>query len=155
MEEFELKADVNWDKFYAIHQNRFFKDRHWLFTEFPELAPHKIQENAKIDDINKEIDDNLTEKQQKILEIGCGVGNTLFPILLYNKNPNLFCYGCDFSSAAIDILKEHKEYDEERCKAFVLDVTKEDWQPPFKPESLDIVLMIFVFSAIHPDKYAS
>jgi len=39
-----------------------------------------------------------------------------------------------------------------RCQAFVCDITAEDWQPPFLPDSLDIAIMIFVLSAIHPDR---
>ena len=144
---------------------RFFKDRHWLFTEFPELAPLKVLQDReqavrvlpglacyenKPESIN--VSKSIVSDETRILEIGCGVGNTIFPILLYDKNPNLFLYGCDFSSTAIEILQQNLDYDTTRCKAFVLDVTQDDWAPPFEPDSLDIVLLIFVLSAIHPDK---
>ena len=75
------EADQQWDKFYGIHQNRFFKDRHWLFTEFPELA--EIKEGS-------------------ILEVGCGVGNTVFPILETNTSPGLKVWCCDFSKVIKD-----------------------------------------------------
>ncbi|XP_076276299.1 methyltransferase-like protein isoform X3 [Lasioglossum baleicum] len=163
--KYEQEANQYWDKFYGIHDNKFFKDRHWLFTEFPELAPITVKQN-----INQPLryttvvqDENNTESDgktfilpnsdgNKILEIGCGVGNTVFPILLYNTDPNLFVYCCDFSTKAIDILKQNSAYDISRCKAFVLDATQQEWEIPFNLESLDIVILIFVLSAIHPDK---
>lgn len=134
-EKFKNDADKFWDSFYGVHQNKFFKDRHWLFTEFPELAP------------NEDI-----QQQRNIFELGCGVGNTILPILKYSTEGQLKVYGCDFSQKAIDILKSDPVYDNKRCEVFVMDATLDNWQVPFECESQDIIVLIFVLSAIEPTK---
>lgn len=134
-DRFKNDADKFWDSFYGVHQNRFFKDRHWLFTEFPELAPKEDTQHAR-----------------NIFELGCGVGNTILPILKYSTEPNLKVFGCDFSGKAIDIFKDDPAYDSKRCEVFVMDATLENWQVPFEPESQDIIVLIFVLSAIEPTK---
>lgn len=134
LKKLENEASQFWDAFYDIHENKFFKDRHWLFTEFPELATE-------------------TSTGLRIFEIGCGVGNTILPILKHNTDRNLRVFGCDFSPKAINILQNHTEFDSNRCTAFVLDASVEDWGPvPFEENSLDVIVLIFVLSAIHPEK---
>ena len=84
-------------------------------------------------------------------QVGCGVGNTVFPILEVNTHPNTRVYACDFSETAVELVKQHPEYvkNEEgsnenigkRCEAFVCDITKEqDWEAnaPFGENSLGI-----------------
>ncbi|XP_023305207.2 methyltransferase-like protein [Lucilia cuprina] len=133
--KFKSEADKFWDSFYGVHQNRFFKDRHWLFTEFPELAPKQD-----------------TSEPRSIFELGCGVGNTILPILKYSQEPELKVYGCDFSATAIDIFKADPLFDAKRCEVFVMDATLDEWQVPFELESQNIIVLIFVLSAIEPQK---
>ncbi|KAJ8362173.1 hypothetical protein AAFF_G00390880 [Aldrovandia affinis] len=135
-EEYDCRANEYWNDFYKIHENRFFKDRHWLFTEFPELAP-KLPGSKSI---------------YRILEVGCGVGNTVFPILKTNNDPGLFVYCCDFSNTAVELVKGNAEYDPERCFAFVHDLSDEAATFPVPHGTLDAIVLIFVLSALHPDK---
>ncbi|XP_050299056.1 methyltransferase-like protein isoform X2 [Anthonomus grandis grandis] len=134
IEKYDKLANKFWDSFYDIHDNKFFKDRHWLFTEFPELA-------------------NKDSKKLTIFELGCGVGNTIFPILQYSKNKDLKVFGCDFSEKAVQILKDSATFDKERCNVFVLDIAEDIWNVPLVENSVDIIVMVFVMSAVHPDKY--
>ena len=87
----------------------------------------------------------------RLLEIGCGTGSTVFPILEINTRPDLMIYCCDLSQTAVQLVQDHPQYRQGRCQAWVCDVTQ-DWQPTFPPDSLDVVTLIFVLSAVSPGK---
>ncbi|CAI2324862.1 unnamed protein product [Caenorhabditis sp. 36 PRJEB53466] len=127
-----------WDTFYAQNENRFFKDRNWLLKEFPEL------------DVNDER--NLEKESVKILEVGCGVGNTTFPLMQVNNSVSkIFLHSCDYAPNAIKVLKSQETYDCSKMNAFVWDITQPPPEEAPTPESLDYVVCIYVLSAIHPD----
>ncbi|XP_057717356.1 tRNA N(3)-methylcytidine methyltransferase METTL2 isoform X1 [Corythoichthys intestinalis] len=163
-EDFDSRANEYWNDFYTIHENRFFKDRHWLFTEFPELAPAPLHPDGSgschssrsgphpcVVPLNP-TDFPGSSASYRILEVGCGVGNTVFPILKTNNDPGLFVYCCDFSSTAVELVKANPEYDPGRCFAFVCDLSDDGAAYPVPDGSLDVVVLIFVLSALHPDK---
>ncbi|CAD5124335.1 DgyrCDS12627 [Dimorphilus gyrociliatus] len=130
----EIDAKKNWDIFYKRNTTNFFKDRQWTTREFEELCD--------VEDENKEI---------TLLEVGCGVGNFVLPLL--EKNKNAFIYACDFSPRAVKFLQDNPIYEaSDRCKTFECDVTKDSLSETVQPNSVDIASLIFVLSAIHPEK---
>ena len=48
--------------------------------------------------------------------------------------------------------QQHPLYCPERCKAFRCDLTQDDLRGDVPQASVDVVTLIFVLSAIHPDK---
>ncbi|NWX45906.1 METL2 protein, partial [Steatornis caripensis] len=89
----------------------------------------------------------------RILEVGCGAGNSVFPILnVLCKTPGTFLYCCDFASGAVELVKSHSSYNSAWCSAFVHDVCDDALPYPFPDEILDVILLVFVLSTIHPDR---
>ncbi|XP_052647550.1 tRNA N(3)-methylcytidine methyltransferase METTL8, mitochondrial isoform X5 [Harpia harpyja] len=216
-DKYEREASKYWNEFYKTHKNNFFKDRNWLFLEFPEILPEKRREelkteqrsseHTKINSTNsfshknemseegekywkknygggstsvqgyvynrkqaKSLTDNPQGKNRgeelgrlesfpgsdatyRILEVGCGAGNSVFPILKVLCNtPGTFLYCCDFASGAVELVKSHSSYNSAWCSAFVHDVCDDALPYPFPDEILDVILLVFVLSTIHPDR---
>ncbi|KAM9782596.1 tRNA N(3)-cytidine methyltransferase METTL6 [Neosynchiropus ocellatus] len=131
----EKDAQKNWDLFYKRNSTNFFKDRHWTTREFQELRDWSQGDSETL----------------VLLEAGCGVGNCIFP-LLQERDLNVFVYACDFSPRAIDFVKKNPLFCPERCRAFTCDLTREDLSENVPEAGVDVVTLIFVLSAIHPDK---
>ncbi|XP_055328847.1 tRNA N(3)-methylcytidine methyltransferase METTL6-like [Paramacrobiotus metropolitanus] len=130
--QLENDSRKNWDKFYKRNGDKFFKNRHWTTREFEELA-------------------NLSQTGVRVLEVGCGVGDLVLPLI--EANPSVFAYACDFSANAIDVLRKNDNYQLGRIHAFVADIVQDDLRAEI-PEPVDIVTMVFVLSAINPQKMA-
>ncbi|KAG8009771.1 Methyltransferase-like protein 6 [Nibea albiflora] len=130
----EREAQKNWDLFYKRNTTNFFKDRHWTTREFEELKACREFESQRL----------------VLLEAGCGVGNCIFPLL--EDDLNIFVYACDFSPRAVEFVKQNPLYCPERCCAFQCDLTKDDLRERVPESSVDVITLIFVLSAIHPDK---
>ncbi|XP_004375580.1 tRNA N(3)-methylcytidine methyltransferase METTL8, mitochondrial [Trichechus manatus latirostris] len=92
----------------------------------------------------------------RVLEVGCGAGNSVFPILNILQNvPGSFLYCCDFASEAVELVKSHSSYRAAQCSAFVHDVCDDGLPYPFPDGILDVILLVFVLSSIHPDRMQS
>lgn len=129
-----------WDKFYGMHDRWFFKDRKWLTSEFPELSAFAHDNEGR------------EERQYSVLEVGCGAGNTVFPLMRLTPS-NVHVYACDFSLEAVNLVKSHAEYDPDRCTAFQHDLASDASVLP-NDIKVDLVLAVFVLSAIHPSRLA-
>ena len=136
----EKDARKNWDMFYKRNGNRFFKDRHWVTREFQELLAQEAS----------------NDRRQVLLEIGCGVGNFLFP-LIEEKIP-FYIYGCDFSQRAVQLCWDNPLYDSSKCCVFVADATSESFPDALRQsltnhqDQVDLISLVFVLSSIHPAK---
>lgn len=132
-----------WNLFYKNNAENFFKDRKWLRQEFPVLA-------------------EVTQKdagRQVVLEVGAGAGNTAFPLIRNNENEELMVHACDFSKYAVKVMRESEHYNEKYMVADVWDVAAEpdengQYLPPGLTEgSVDVVILIFIFSALNPAQW--
>ncbi|KAI0472001.1 methyltransferase [Xylariaceae sp. FL0804] len=126
-----------WNLFYKNNTANFFKNRKWLQQEFPVLA------ELTAEDAGPKI----------VLEVGAGAGNTAFPILAHNKNPRLKLHACDFSKKAVEVMRSHDEYNTELMQADVWDAASEELPPGVEEGSVDVVLMVFIFSALSPGQW--
>lgn len=107
-----------------------------------------------------------------------GAGNAVFPLLTANKNPALKLHAYDYSSHAVKlvqvglglvvmlthVLMDAPTVNEKTnplysspplgtIQAGVWDLTSSSLPPDVLPGSVDIVLLIFVLSALHPHEW--
>jgi Methyltransferase domain len=147
----DIKA---WDRFYRNHQTNFFKDRHYLSVTFPCEFTFDIVSIP-----------TGTMIHRCLVEMGCGVGNALLPLLKNDSNASnpvderiqWTVYGFDLSKNAIDILRKDPRYIEasllERAKCDVCDISMPNVIPSYAHNVAHVTSLLFCLSAIHPSKH--
>ncbi|KAI0690481.1 methyltransferase [Cytidiella melzeri] len=135
------KPAKHWDNFYKMNTSNFFQSRKWLHLEFPELVEAAQAEAGPL----------------VLVEIGCGTGSAVFPLLSANKNPRLALRAYDYSNHAVKLVQTNSLYISPpigSIKAAVWDLSSAELPPEMEPASVDIVTMIFVLSALHPHEWS-
>ncbi|KAK1578617.1 hypothetical protein Q3G72_031721 [Acer saccharum] len=131
-EHYQRKATKYWNDFYKRHNNKFFKDRHYLEKDWGNFFS----------------DDSFSPNRKVLFEVGCGAGNTIFPLVAtYHK---LYIHACDISPHAIELVKSHVGFKEDRINAFVCDVVDDNLSEKISPSSVDVVTLVFMLSAVSP-----
>lgn len=167
-----------WERFYKTHAGKgdgkktisVYKDRHYLRKEFTELMPRAVLEDPgawplAIDPEATRPPDENSIDYKLVLELGCGVGNSAFPLLRANLDLRLICVDC--SPTAISALTQNPEFDGRRCRAFVADVAGSNpcgngalsvaqigSENGIADESIDAVTCVFFFSALDENAFA-
>ncbi|KAG1816458.1 S-adenosyl-L-methionine-dependent methyltransferase [Suillus subaureus] len=138
---YNAKPAKYWDNFYKTNADNFFRNRKWLHLEFPELLAAAEPDAGDV----------------TICEIGCGAGNAAFPLLTANQNPDLIIRAYDYSTHAVKLVQTNALYSSPpvgKIDAAVWDLSSLDTLPPgVEPGTVDIIILVFVLSALHPDEW--
>lgn len=163
-----------WERFYRTHSGTdgkkgydiaAFKDRHYLRKEFVDLMPAEVLKDPtawpeSIDPNTTRSPDPYSKDHKVVLELGCGVGNSAFPLLRANLDLKLICVDC--SQTAIDALKVNPEFDDRRCSALVAELGSIDaplsvvalgTEHGIADNSIDAVTCVFFLSALDSDAF--
>lgn len=192
MTQFRRNAATNWSTFYQQNTNKFFKDRHYLHKAFPSefgwLYPGYMSDvdgdgggdgDGTTNDLQPAVNEYTKKDVSTIVEIGCGVGNAILPLLeqhtelmnQHNKRPTtetsmtpppqLHIHCLDFAPTAVHLLKEDERFKaaarEGRATGHVYDLSS--MHPStisLSPDgqtlanSADVAILLFCLSAIGP-----
>lgn len=162
-----MSASSNWNAFYRQNRANFFKDRHYLHKAFPEefgwlydqpdsLAdPGIVQANDSTDGAvgvikkfdSADVTTNDPDAIVRVVEIGCGVGNAILPLVdqhselmkrfhesngrssckAVRRPPELHIHCLDFAPTAIELLTDDNRFQtaakEGRATAHVYDLS--------------------------------
>ena len=186
--KFRVNDTTAWNQFYQSHQSNFFKDRHYFVKEFPQEFTMSFGEDNDMTCFNNTHFNTtsgimvplggtapmITNIQRRCLvEIGCGVGNAMLPLLGSDRCSNddqvsndmhvrqsiqWTVYGFDLSSAAIDILRRDIRYQQalqlNRTYCDVCDISIPNALPSYVQNVAHVTSLIFCLSAIHPTKHS-
>ncbi|OUS43593.1 S-adenosyl-L-methionine-dependent methyltransferase [Ostreococcus tauri] len=135
-----------WEKFYAAHSRngasadvRFFKDRHYLRRAFGELVDADAR--AHPETFRAALD------PKTLGDLGCGVGNSVYPLIRANLNMRVTAVDC--SPTAVATLEKSPEFDPRRVRALVVDASEvNSMVGRVNDASMDAVTAVFFLSAL-------
>ena len=131
--ECTLHATRLWDSHYEANP-RNYKDRRYLHNEFPQL-----------------LETRCGGGETTVLEIGCGAGNSLLPML--QANPAARGLACDLAPSAVELVRQRllREGLTHRASAFVWDVACPPPAGALPVGGVDLILAVFTLSALSPE----
>lgn len=68
-------------------------------------------------------------------------------------NPRLKIHACDFSKTAVEVMRNHEAYNPKFIQADVWDVAGDNLPPDLEEGTVDVAIMIFIFSALSPSEW--
>lgn len=147
----KLPSDTQaWNQFYRQHATNFFKDRHYLATAFP----HEFTIASSPQ--NESIGRGGERQKRTLVEIGCGVGNTLLPLLEERQGDKgasieWTVYGIDLSAVAVGLLRQDARFQAAATRAWagVANLVT-DGLPEQCIGVADVATLLFCLSAIAP-----
>ena len=147
----EEHAAEQWERFYAHFGDGFFKDRHYLRREFPELFAEVDRAPTPPTQQQESSDETAPPHPVEVVEVGCGAGNTVMPLLAEcaSSPRGVHVHAFDFSESAVRVMCARPGFDAARCHAFVADASDAaQLVAHVQPHTVDFVLAVFALSAL-------